>query len=74
MQVYGVGKDGGYITVNNEVVVHIEYGNYFYPDQNTGEFVYVRPQAPQPGYKEGAFYEDESIGPDGKLKIYRELV
>ncbi len=72
MQVYGVGKEGGYITVNNEVVVHIEYGNYFYLDQNTGEFVYVRPQAPQPGYKEGAFYEDEGIGPDGKLKLKKE--
>lgn len=69
MIVYGVGRDGGYITVNNDIIVRIEYGNYYYAE-NTDKFrfIYIRPEKRPFEYKEGPF-EIEDISADGKLKL-----
>lgn len=60
MQVYGVGKNGGFFGLNNDLNVSVKYGDFCYIEPGTGKFVYQIPVSRPRGYKEGVFEFDET--------------
>lgn len=76
MQVYGVGKNGGFLNVNKDLNVIIRYGDYCYIDSSANQFVYIIPEKRPENYKDGYFEFDEESEIDfdeapyyGKYKI-----
>jgi len=70
MQVYGVGKNGGFFGINNDLNVSVEYGDFCYSEPGTGKFVYLIPEKRPKGYKEGAFEFDEDDFDFDEAKYY----
>lgn len=70
MQVYGVGKNGGFFGINNDLNVAVEYGHFCYSEPGTGKFVYLIPEKRPKGYKEGVFEFDEDEYDFDEAKYY----
>jgi len=52
IKAFGVGKNGGYKILDQDLVVSIAYGDYCYLDPQTEQFIYIIPEKRPTTYKE----------------------
>jgi len=70
LKAFGVGINGGYITLDQDLVVSITYGDYCYYDSQTEQFIYIIPEKRPITYKEGYFDYDSNGFDDDEVKYY----